>query len=60
MKQFQDWWDKEIDWRVDLLDYTSEVYAEEAWRAALTWILYAGVLTDLPKDLIEEELEITK
>jgi len=39
MKEFQNWWDEEIDWRVDLLDYTSEVYAKEAWKAALEWAL---------------------
>jgi len=40
MKQFQDWWDKECWWRIDFEDYTSEEYAEEAWKAALNWIYH--------------------
>lgn len=65
MKQFEEFWKTYSGNSIYDDKYWEESpferkFAKDAWKAALEWILYAGVLTDLPKDLIEEELGIQK
>lgn len=57
MKNYEKWWDKECFWRIDMEDYTSEVYAEKAWRAALEWVKSRSVHRLISVNEIEEELE---
>lgn len=59
MEQFRKWWEDSSDSVLDNYHNhfsTIEEFAEDVWKAALRWIKYAGVLTDLPEDLIDEEL----
>ncbi len=58
MEEFERW--AETQKGLIKYDEITSKAAKLAWKAALEWILYAGVLTDLPKDLIEKELGITK
>ena len=51
MKEFDKWY--KLDWGNSLEESCA---AERAWRAALEWIKYAGVITDYAEKLIEEEL----
>ena len=57
-REFDAWLSKETCplRRYPNMNHREVCIAEDTWKAALEWIYYAGVLTDLPKDLIDEEL----
>lgn len=52
MKQFESWWNKNYDWCLDFDDCVSEVIAEEAWEAALEWVLY---LDTAPENILQSD-----
>lgn len=54
MKEFERWWNKEI--RPYIYNPKDKDIVKAGWKAALEWIYYAGVLTDLPAALIKKEL----
>lgn len=58
MKEFEKWFNIEVRPKIEIgrINNSAYFHYKNGWGAALRWIKYAGVITDLAEDLIDEEL----